>query len=314
MKKINPFPYSDDNKRYHTFNYYLKHRFHEKVFKVPLNAGFTCPNRDGKCGIGGCTFCSALGSGDYAGNVKDDLMTQFDQGFQMMAHKWPQGKAMAYFQAYTNTYGPLSKIKQCVDPFMEKEDVLAIAIATRADCLEDEVIEYLDECAKKKEIWLEIGLQSIYNETADRIHRGHTFECFLDAIHRIAPTHIKICVHLMNSLPYETKEMMIESAKVVGQLPIHAVKIHMLHLIKNTKMAQEYEKDPFPLLSMEEYVEVVVEQLQVLPKHIIIQRLTGDGVMEDLIAPLWTLKKVCVLNEIDKYMAKNDLIQGMKIK
>ena len=314
MKKNNPFPYSDDNKRYHTFNYYLKHRFHDKVFKVPLNAGFTCPNRDGRCGVGGCTFCSALGSGDYAGNVQDDLMTQFEKGFEMMARKWPNGKAMAYFQAYTNTYGPIEKIKQCIEPFMKKEDVLAICIATRADCLEDEVIEYLQKCTETKEIWLELGLQSIYNETAERINRGHTFECFEETIQRLSKTDIKICVHLMNSLPYETKEMMIESARVIGQMPIHAVKIHMLHLIKNTRMAQQYEEEKFHLLTMEEYVDVVLEQLKVLPASIIIQRLTGDGVMEDLIAPEWTLKKVCVLNEIDKAMAKNNLIQGMNVE
>lgn len=313
MKQSNPFIYSDDNKRYHTFNYYLKHRFSQKVFKVPLNAGFTCPNRDGTCGVGGCTFCSSLGSGDYAGNVQDDLMTQFKQGFEMMTRKWPNGKAMAYFQAYTNTYGPLSKIQACVQPFIEKEDVLAVCIATRADCLEDEVIDYLQACTKHKEIWIELGLQSIYNETAEKINRGHTFECFKDTIERLSHTDLKICVHLMNSLPNETKEMMIESARVVGQMPIHAVKIHMLHLISNTAMAKEYEIQPFHLLTQEEYVEVVVEQLKVLPAHIVIQRLTGDGVMEDLVAPTWTLKKVCVLNDIDKYMAKHEIIQGMNV-
>lgn len=314
MKKKNPFIYSDDNKRYHTFNYYLKHRFHDKVFKVPLNAAFSCPNRDGQCGVGGCTFCSAKGSGDYAGDIQDDLMTQFEKGKQMMLRKWPNGKAMAYFQAYTNTYADLETLHQTFDPFVEKEDVLAICIATRADCLEDEIMTYLDELSHRKEVWIEVGLQSIHDETAKRINRGHDFACFQQAIDKLSKTGCKICVHLMNSLPYESKEMMLETVKAVGQMPIHAVKIHMLHLIKGTKMAKEYEEHPFHLLSQEEYVDLVVEQLQYLPEHIIIERLTGDGVKEDLIAPLWTLKKVCVLNDIDKKMAREDVWQGKKLK
>lgn len=311
MKKNHNFPYSDDNKRYHTFNYYLKHHFKQKVFKVPLNAGFTCPNRDGHLAIGGCTFCSAMGSGDYT--AQGNLLQQFETGTEMMKQKWPHGKAMAYFQAFTNTYGTLEKIKQCIDPFLQNEDVLAIAIATRADCLEDEKIEYLEACSKQKEIWIELGLQSIHNQTANQINRGHDFECFLDCIQRLSHTHCKICVHLMNGLPNETKEMMIESAKIIGQLPIHAVKIHMLHLIKGSKMANDYLTEPFHILTKEEYIDIVTEQLKVLPKEIIIQRLTGDGVASDLLEPQWTLKKVCVLNDIDKRMASHNITQGMSL-
>lgn len=306
----NPFPYSDDNKRYHTWNYYLKHRFNDKVFKVALNAGFTCPNRDGKCGVGGCTFCSALGSGDCAGDMHEDCMIQFEKGIKIMQRKWPNGKAMAYFQAYTNTYAPLASLKKLFDPFADREDVTAIAIATRADCLSDETIAYLQSLTAKKEIWIELGLQSIHNETALRINRGHTFECFKEAIDKLAETDLKICVHLMNSLPYETKEMMIESARVVGQMPIHAIKIHMLHLLKNTKMGNDYLKEPFHLLTKEEYIDIVVSQLKVLPENIVIQRLTGDGVLEDLIAPEWTIKKVIVLNDIDKEMVRQNVWQG----
>lgn len=306
----NPFPYSDDNKRYHTWNYYLKHRFNDKVFKVALNAGFTCPNRDGTCGVGGCTFCSALGSGDCAGDMQEECMIQFEKGIKIMQRKWPNGKAMAYFQAYTNTYAPLATLKNLFDPFAEREDVTAIAIATRADCLSDETIAYLQSLTAKKEIWIELGLQSIHNDTAKRINRGHTFECFKETVDKLAKTDLKICVHLMNSLPYETKEMMIESARVVGQMPIHAIKIHMLHLLKNTKMGNEYLKEPFHLLTKEEYIDIVVSQLKVLPKHIIIQRLTGDGVLEDLIAPEWTIKKVIVLNDIDKEMVRQNVWQG----
>lgn len=310
MKTRNPFPYSNDNKRYHTWNYYLKQKYHEKVFKVPLNAAFSCPNRDGTCGIGGCTFCGSLGSGECAGDIQDDLFTQFEQGCHMMKRKWPQGSAMAYFQAYTNTYAPLSILKQTFDPFIHHPEVKALCIATRADCLEDEKIAYLDELSRQKEIWLELGLQSIHDETAMMVNRGHTFQQFLDCIRRLEHTNLNICVHLINGLPYETKEMMIASAQALAQLPIHALKIHMLHLMKGTTMAESYEKTPFPLLSREAYVDIVIAQLEVLPPQFIIQRLTGDGIQSDLIAPDWTRKKVIVLNEIDKEMAKRNTWQG----
>ena len=309
----NPFIYSNDNKRYHTFNYYLKNSYQSKIFKVPLDAGFTCPNRDGKVAIGGCTFCSALGSGDSVIR-SNDLMKQYDEGVKMMRNKWPNGKGMAYFQAYTNTYAPLERLKELYEPFIEREDVVALCVATRADCLNDENIEYLNSLTNKKDIWVEVGLQSIHDETAKRINRGHDYACFLEAINKLSKTNCKICVHIINGLPYETKEMMIETIQAISQLPIHAVKIHMLHLIKNTKMAKEYEEHPFHLLTQEEYVEIVCEQLTYLPKEIVLERLTGDGIASDLIAPTWAIKKVCVLNEIDKYMAKNNLYQGMKLE
>ena len=308
------FPYSDDNKRYQTWNYYLKHRFGCKVFKVALNADFSCPNRDGTCGVGGCTFCSSLGSGDCAGDAHDDLMIQFEKGIEIMKHKWPQGKAIAYFQAYSNTYAPLSTLKKTFDPFIEREDVLALAIATRADCLDDEKLAYLDSLCDKKEVWIELGLQSIHDKTAKAVNRGHDYATFENMVMKISQTRLKICVHLMNSLPEETEEMMIESAYRVGQLPIHALKIHMLHLLKNTKMGNDYLNNPFHLLSKEEYVDIVCKQLSVIPSHIIIQRLTGDGVASDLIAPEWTIKKVMVLNDIDRKMAKDNLTQGCRLE
>lgn len=306
----NPYPYSLDNKRYTTWNYYLKTHYGTKVCKVPLNAGFTCPNRDGSKSTGGCTFCSSLGSGEFQGVTKQSLIEQFEQGAKVMHRKWPNAKLMAYFQSFTNTYGPLEKIKNCVEPFMQRNDVIGICIATRADCLSDEVIEYLEECAQTKDIWVELGLQSIHDKTALTINRAHTYQEFKDTVIKLSATHLKICVHLMNSLPDETKEMMIESAKQIGKLPIHAVKIHMLHLIKGTKMEQEWQKKPFPLLTQEEYVELVVEQLRVLPAHIIIQRVTGDGIKDSLTAPVWTLNKTQVTNDIDKLMAKLNIMQG----
>lgn len=311
-KKKNPFPYSDDNKRYHTWNYYLKHRFHQKVCKVPLNANFSCPNRDGKSGYGGCTFCGSLGSGEFAGNIQKQLMEQFEDGKKMMHRKWPNAGCIAYFQAFTNTYAPLQTLKQTFDPFVEKDDIVAISIATRADCLEDDKIEYLQSLTKKKEIWVELGLQSTNDDTANRINRGHTFAQFLDCIKRLQHTDIKIAVHLINSLPYECKEDMIESVRQIKDLPIHAVKIHMLHIMEHTTLAKQYKENPFPVLTKEEYIDIVISQLELLPPHIVIQRLTGDGVKEHLITPEWTLKKVVVLNDIDKEMVKRDTWQGKR--
>lgn len=310
MKKQNPFDYSDDNKRYHTWNYYLKKQYQEKVFKVALNANFSCPNRDGTCGIGGCTFCTALGSGDCAGDADDDLMTQYQKGLQLMHNKWPNGKGMAYFQAYTNTYAPLSVLKQIFTPFIEAEDVKALCIATRADCLEDDKIAWLQTCSEKKDIWIELGLQSIHDTTARMVNRGHNYADFLDCIQRLNGSNLKICVHLINGLPYESDAMMLESARALSTLPIHAVKLHMLHLMKGTKMAAQYEREAFPLLTKEQYIDIVIQQLEVFPPRLVIQRLTGDGVQQNLLAPQWTCKKVVVLNDIDKEMVKRNTWQG----
>ena len=310
MKKQNPFDYSDDNKRYHTWNYYLKKQYQEKVFKVALNANFSCPNRDGTCGIGGCTFCTALGSGDCAGDADDDLMTQYQKGLQLMHNKWPNGKGMAYFQAYTNTYAPLSVLKQTFTPFIEAEDVKALCIATRADCLEDDKIAWLQTCSEKKDIWIELGLQSIHDTTARMVNRGHNYADFLDCIQRLNGSNLKICVHLINGLPYESDAMMLESARALSTLPIHAVKLHMLHLMKGTKMAAQYEREALTLLTKEQYIDIVIQQLEVFSPRLVIQRLTGDGVQQNLLAPQWTCKKVVVLNDIDKEMVKRNTWQG----
>lgn len=307
---MNPFPHSLDNKRYHTWNYYLKQTFSSKVFKVSLNANFSCPNRDGTCGTGGCVFCSSLGSGDYAGNIHDDLNQQYDTIKQVMLNKWPNGKPLAYFQAYTNTYAPLSTLKEVFTPFIEKEDNLGIAIATRADCLEDDKIAYLDSLCDTKEIWVELGLQSIHDTTASFCNRGHDYQTFIDCVERLKHTRLKICVHLINSLPNETQDMMLESARALAKLPIHAVKIHMLHICKGSMLAKMHEQTPFTLQTREEYIDTVVKQLELLPEHFIIQRVTGDGVAQDLIAPLWTLNKTTIINDIDKTMASRDTWQG----
>ncbi|MFV0479679.1 MAG: TIGR01212 family radical SAM protein [Anaerorhabdus sp.] len=309
---MNTFQYTNDNKRYHTWNYYLRNHFGSKVFKVPLDAGFTCPNRDGHCGTGGCTFCSERGSGDFIFK-SSSLLEQYNQGKLMMEKKWPDAKTIPYFQSYTNTYGTLDKIEQCLSPFLDHAEVVAIAIGTRADCLEDEKLEFLNKCSDKKEIWIELGLQSVHDETAKKINRGHDFSVLKDCVQRIQSTNCKICLHIINGLPGESADMMLETIKKVNELKVDAVKIHMLHLINGSTLTQQYLAVPFPILSQEEYVDIVCKQLQLLHPSIIVQRLTGDAKKEDLIAPLWTIKKTITINEIDKQMARKNWTQGMLV-
>ena len=299
---MNQFKYSLDNKRYHTYNYYLKNKYHQKVAKVALNADFTCPNRDGSKGYGGCIFCSSSGSGDYAGNVHDHLEKQFQTISQIMKRKWPECAYIAYFQANTNTYGPLDKIKKMIQPFLEKEDVKGIALATRPDCLSEEIIRYLSEVNQTKDVYIELGLQTIHDETSRLINRGHTYQEFLDGLALCRQYNLEVCVHIINGLPFETKEMMIETAKTLGQLDIQALKIHMLFVVKNTKLQQMYENHEFEMLTRQEYIDIVVEQLRYINPEIILERLTGDGKIDDLIAPMWSIKKVTILNDIDKQM------------
>ena len=311
---MNLFKYSDDNKRYHTFNYYLKNKYQSKVAKVSLNAGFTCPNRDGTKGTGGCIFCSSTGSGDFAGNIQDSLEIQFSNVSLLLQNKWPNCKYIAYFQANTNTYGPLKKIKACIEPFINKKNVVAISIATRPDCLETDVLNYLAEVNNRCDLWVELGLQTIHDQTGELINRGHNYQDFLDGLNKLRKLKINVCVHIINGLPGETYEMMLETAKAVGQLDIQALKIHMLYVIEKTKLHQLYLQQPFKILSRDEYIDLVVKQLSYIPENIVIERLTGDGNISDLVAPLWSIRKVTILNDIDKLMVAKDYYQCCKIK
>lgn len=314
VMNMNQFPYSFDNKRYHTYNYFLKTKYKSKIAKVSLNADFTCPNRDGTCGTGGCIFCSSNGSGDFAGNINDSLQQQFENISQVMRKKWPQCQFIAYFQANTNTYGTIEKLKQTFEPFINKKDVVALAIATRPDCLSDDICDYLYELSQKCDLYIELGLQTIHDQTAKLINRGHDFQTFVSAVQRLRQRQLHICVHIINGLPYETYEMMLETAKVVGQLDIQALKIHNLFILKNTQLYHMYQENPFPLLKRDEYISLVVDQLSYIPAHIVIERLTGDAPLDDLFEPLWSIKKVTILNDIDKLMKSKNIYQGDKIK
>lgn len=308
----NNFKYSDDNKRYHTWNYHLRHKFGKKVFKVALNGGFTCPNIDGTKGFGGCTYCSSMGSGDFAGDVQKSILEQFNEVKERMHQKWHDALYIPYFQANTNTYAPVSALKEKFEPVLAQENVVGLSIATRADCLSDEVIEYLSELNQRTYLIVELGLQSIFDETGERINRCHTYAEFLEGYNRLKECGINICVHLIDGLPGETKEMMIESARAVAELKPHCVKLHLLHVLKDTKIAAEYEQGGFELLSLEDYVDIIVSQLELFSEETVIQRLTGDGGRDSLIGPLWSLKKFVVLNEIDKELLRRDTYQGAK--
>lgn len=313
IEHMNLFPYSDDNKRYHTFSYDSKHRYQQKVFKVGLNASFTCPNRDGTKGFGGCSFCNALGSGDFQGNTQDDLLEQFRKGIAIQKKKWPQAQAIAYFQAFSNTYAPLDILKTCFEPFIHHKDAIAISIATRIDCLNEENINYLESLTKYKDVYLELGLQTIHDEIALDMNRAYLFEHFIKGYERLKNSPIKIIIHLMNGYPNETLDMMIENAKVVGQLKPYGIKFHMLNILKDSSLGQRYLKQTFPVLSQEAYVECVVEQLGYLPKELVILRLTGDYNENELLAPKWILNKIQVLNDIDKKMALDNRFQGDRL-
>lgn len=308
---MNNFEYTLDNKRYHTINYEYKTTYGKKVFKVSLNAGFSCPNK--KNGYG-CIFCSPLGSGDFAGDKSVDLITQFEMVKQIMSKKWPDAYYIGYFQANTNTYAPVSILKEKFEPILKLPNVIGLSIATRSDCINDECLNYLIDLNRRTNLTIELGLQSMHDETLRMINRGHNLKNFDDCVKKLVKNNIKVVVHIINGLPGETKDMMIKTAQYVNSLNVWGIKIHMLHIIKNTKLAEIYEKKPFHILSKDEYIDIVVNQLEYLKPTMVIHRLTGDPKKEDLIAPNWVLKKFVVLNDIDKEMVKRDTYQGNKIK
>lgn len=309
----NKFKYSDDNKRYHTLNYFYKHKFNSKVFKISLNAGLSCPNIDGTAGKGGCIYCSNSGSGEYGGDIKDDLTTQFNKIKNMMLQKWPEAKYIGYFQAHTNTYAKVEKLKEMYEEILKQENVIGLNIATRPDAISNECLEYLSKLNKQTYLTIELGLQTIHEKTTKLINRCHTLKCFEDMVKKLRQENINVVVHIINGLPYETKDDMIETVKYLNKLDIQGIKIHMLSIIKNTKLEKLYSKNPFHILTKEEYIDIVITQLEYLHPEIVINRITGDPKVDDLIEPHWLTKKFCVLNDIDKEMVKRDTYQGKKI-
>ena len=305
------FKYTLDNKRYHTLNYYFKNRYGKKTFKVSLNGNFSCPNKiNGK----GCIFCSRLGSGDFACNKEKDLITQFNEVKKIMEQKWPDSYYIGYFQANTNTFAPVNELKEKYETILSLENVVGLNIATRSDAISQECYEYLSELNKKTNLIVELGLQSIHEKTLKFINRGHDLENFEKAVKELQKRNIETIVHIINGLPGETKEDMLETVKYLNNLNIDGIKIHMLHIIEDTNLADYYKEHPFHILTKEEYIDIVISQLELLKPEIVIHRITGDPKKEDLIEPSWLLKKFCVLNDIDKEMVKRNTYQGAKIK
>ncbi len=306
----NPFPYSDGEKRYHTWDYELRRRYGGKVCKVPLNGGFTCPNLDGTCGTEGCSYCSGSGSGEFAGDPAEDIVTQFLSVRQRMWQKWPGARTIAYFQARTNTYAPVPRLKELYEPVLALPGVVGLSVATRPDALPPEVLDYLEELSHRTDLMVELGLQSSNDETARRIGRGHDFACFVRAVEALHARGIPVCAHIIDGLPGEGREQMLDTARALAALPLHSVKIHLLHVLRGTRLEEQYARGEFSLLSRAEYVRIVCDQLELLPPEMVLQRLTGDGERSQLIGPLWSLKKLAVQNEIDKELVRRGSWQG----
>lgn len=307
------FPYSDDpNKRYHTWNYALRQQFGEKIFKVPINGGFDCPNRDGTVAKGGCTFCSVSGSGDMIVAPSDPLPLQFQKEIQLMHQKWPTvDQYIVYFQNFTNTHAPVDVIRHRFEQVVNEKGVVGLSIGTRPDCLPDEVVNYLAELNERFYLWVELGLQTTFEETSAAINRAHDYQTYLDGVAKLRKHGIRVCTHLINGLPGETPAMMRENVRrTIQDSDIQGIKLHLLHLMTNTKMMRDYNEGRLQLMSKEAYVSVICDQLEMIPPEIVIHRLTGDAPFETIIGPMWSLKKWEVLNAIDAEMKRRNSYQG----
>lgn len=308
----NPYPFSDSNKRYQTYEYYLRKTFGRKVAKLPLDGGFSCPNLDGTCGQGGCIYCSGRGSGDFAPQSILPIREQIRLQKEAFSRKWDVSACIAYFQAHTNTYAPVSVLREKFEEALAQEGIVGLNIATRADCLPDDVVEYLSELAERTVLTVELGLQSSNDQTAKLINRGHTYRQFCEGVRKLrrANPKIQICVHLIFGLPNETQEMMLQTARDVANLRPEQVKIHLLHVLRNTALAEMLARGEYQPMEREAYIETVAAALELLPPETVIGRLTGDGKAEDLMAPLWSLKKTTVINDLDKLLYARNMWQG----
>lgn len=310
---MNPFPYAEDkNKRYHSWNFALRQEFGEKIFKVPIDAGFDCPNRDGTVAKGGCTFCSVSGSGDMIVAPEAPLPEQFEKEIAMMHKKWPQvDKYIVYFQNFTNTHAPVAVIRERFEQVLTLPGVVGISIGTRPDCLPEDVVDYLAELNQRFYLWVELGLQTTFETTSNAINRAHDYQTYLDGVARLRKHNIRVCTHLINGLPGETIEMMQENVRrTIQDSDIQGIKLHLLHLMRNTRMLRDYHGGRLQLMRRDTYVSLICDQLEMIPPEIIIHRLTGDAPWDSLVGPMWSLKKWEVLNEIDQEMLRRNSYQG----
>lgn len=297
-------------KRYHSLDRELKDTFGEKVYKITLNGGMTCPNRDGRAGNGGCIFCSAQGSGDFAGDAALSVTEQLRQGKADLQKKRPIRSYIAYFQAFTNTYAPVDYLERIFAEAIRDPDVKILSIATRPDCLGPDVLALLARLNRIKPVWVELGLQTVHPETAELIRRGYPLEVFDRAIENLRSIGITVIVHVILFLPGETEEMMLQTLDYLNRSDIQGIKLQLLHILKGTDLAELYESEPFHVPDMDEYIRLLGRCICALRPDIVIHRLTGDGPKDLLIAPLWTGAKRTVLNNIHRYLKENDLWQG----
>ena len=308
MRQIEPVQFWGD-KRYYSLDYYLKQTFGEKVYRLSLNGGMTCPNRDGTLGDRGCIFCSAGGSGDFAASA-GSITDQIAQAKMRILAKTSCNKFIAYFQAFTNTYAPVSKLRQLFYEAIQQPEIVALSIATRCDCLSPEILDLLEELNQIKPVWVELGLQTIHEDTLTFIRSGFTLQQYEKAVYALHERGISVITHLILGLPGETKDAMRASVSYVASLPVDGIKLQLLHVLKGTDLGTLYQKEPFPLFTLEEYCSFVAECISLLPPDMVVHRLTGDGPRNLLLAPLWSTDKKRVLNTIQKQLKEADLWQG----
>lgn len=314
QRETNPYPYSDSNKRYQTFEYYTRRTYGCRVVKLPLDGGFTCPNIDGRCGTGGCIYCSARGGGEFAPDAAVPIAEQIAQQKAMYAHKWDTSACIAYFQARTNTYAPLDVLRAKYEEALAQPGIVGLNLATRADCLPQDVVDYLASLAARTNLTVELGLQSSSDETAERIRRGHTWADFQAGYRRLraASGKIAICVHLIFGLPGEDDARMLQSVRDVAALHPEQVKLHLLHVLRGTELERLWREGDYQPLEQAHYVRLLADALELLPPDTVIGRLTGDGARDELLAPLWTLRKTAVINDLDKLMYAENRWQGKR--
>lgn len=290
--------------KYYSLNQYLRDTFGCKVYKISINAGFTCPNRDGTLGENGCIFCSRGGSGDFAESAEKSITEQIESGKRRVEKKIKDGKYIAYFQAFTNTYAPVEVLEKKFTEAINHSDIVAISIATRPDCVPDEVIKLLEKLNKIKPVFVELGLQTIHERTAEYIRRGYSLEVYDNAVSRLKAAGINIVTHVIIGLPFETKADMLKTVDYVCKAGTDGIKLQLLHVLKGTDLAKDYESEKFEVLTLEEYIDILKACIEIIPQNVVIHRLTGDGAKKDLIAPLWSADKKNVLNTINKALTE----------
>lgn len=301
-------------RRYYSLDFYLKETFGEKLYKLSLDGGMSCPNRDGRISYGGCIFCSEGGSGDFAAPCEMNIDKQIEYAKSLVGKKFDGNRYIAYFQSYTNTYAPVEYLRKLFLPIIKREDIAVLSIATRPDCLGDDVIELIAELARIKPVWVELGLQTIHQKTADFINRGYNLECYDTAVRNLKKAGASVITHIIIGLPYETEEQIIQTAAYVSKSGADGIKLQLLHVLKNTKLEEIYNSGVFRTLSEEEYVSLVADIIGILPENIVIHRLTGDGDKKILISPIWSCNKRRVLNLINHKLKEKNIVQGKGLR